>query len=275
MSARAKAALIAAAGVVLTALLALTEYRIVSGLLAAGQPGSAILYDRGMIWIGAVGTLAMYSFLIRENPFYQAFEYALLGCATGMGIAIALQDALIAKWWTPMIHGFGLLLKDGPSPAAWDGVILIIPGVIGFLWYFQYSKRLSWISRIPMVIGLGAGAGLAFKDLFNRIVPQITGTVKPLWIGEALMPGSTFWDRAGVAFGNLVFVVGTLSVLVYFFFTVSRKRLAVRGPAALGRWYLMLSLGAFFGNTFMSRLSALIERVHFLCSQWLGMSKPW
>jgi hypothetical protein len=275
MTPRTKHLLIAGAGVLLATLLAQGEYRIVSGLLAAGSPWSAILYDRSMIWLGALGTLAVYSFLIRENPFYKAFEYALLGCATGMGIAIVLQDALLAKCLLPLRDGFTLLLRDGPTAEAMGGVALIVPALIGMLWFFQFSKGLFWLSRIPMVIGLGAGAGLAFKDLFNRMLPQITGTAKSLWPGEWILPGATFAERASAGFENLVFVAGTLSVLVYFFFTVSRKRLIVRGPAALGRWYLMLSLGAFFGNTFMSRLSALIERVHFLCSQWLGLSKPW
>jgi hypothetical protein len=33
----------------------------------------------------------------------------------------------------------------------------------------------------------------------------------------------------------------------------------------------MVALGAFFGNTFMTRLSALIERVHFLVGEWLQL----
>ena len=85
MNPRVKSGAIAGAGLLVAALLALSEYRQVSALLADARPWSAIVYERGMIWVGALGTLAVYSFLIRENPFYQSFEYALLGCATGMG----------------------------------------------------------------------------------------------------------------------------------------------------------------------------------------------
>ena len=246
-------------------------------LIGVGLAGSLLPLLPGplLIWLGALGTLAVYSFLIRQNAFYNAFEHALLGCATGMGIAIALQDALIAKWWVPMCEGFRLLSSEGWTAAAFGGIVLLIPGLVGLLWYFQFSKRYFWLSRIPMVIGLGAGAGLAFKDLFNRILPQISGTFKTLWPGEALMPGADTMSRAGIAAENLVFVLGTISVLTYFFFAFGRKSLIVRAPARLGRWYLMLSLGAFFGNTFMSRLSALIERVHFLFAEWLRWSTPW
>jgi hypothetical protein len=263
------------AGIALFIMLAWNEHRIVRILLSDGVPLSTVAYQRGIIWLGALGTLAVYSFLIRSNPFYHLFEHALLGCATGMGIAIALQDALIARWWLPMTAGFRLLASEGMSPEAMNGVVLLIPGAIGLLWYFQFSKRFFWISRIPMVIGLGAGAGLAFKDMFNRILPQISGTLKTLWPREAVLPGAGNWARAAVGAENLIFVVGTLSVLAYFFFAFGRNTVAVRAPARLGRWYLMLSLGAFFGNTFMSRLSALIERVHFLCSEWLRWSALW
>jgi hypothetical protein len=58
---------------------------------------------------------------------------------------------------------------------------------------------------------------------------------------------------------------------MYFFFVFERKHAAIKGPAQLGRWYLMVALGAFFGNTFMTRLSALIERVHFLVGEWLQL----
>ncbi len=275
MNPRRRHLLLVASGITLALVLGLNEARIVGGLLREAVPFTGILFERGMVWVGALGTLAVYSFLIRENPFYRAFEYALLGCATGMSIAIALQDGLIVRWWLPMREGFSLLVNEGVSPAALGGVALLIPGVVGLLWYFQFSKRYFWLSRIPMVIGLGAGAGLAIKDQFNRILPQISGSAKTLWPGEAIWPGATVWQRAAIGAENLIFVVGTISVLAYFFFTIGGKSVAVRGPARLGRWYLMLSLGAFFGNTFMSRLSALIERFHFLFAEWLQWSALW
>jgi hypothetical protein len=275
MSKRWKHGLAAAIGVVLFAILAWNEHRIAAGLLADGMTLGDLCYQRGVIWLGALGTLAVYSFLIGQNPFYHAFEYALLGCATGMGIAIALQDALIAKCLVPIREGFHLLASEGPTVAAVSGIILVVPALVGLLWYSQFSKRYFWLSRIPLVVGLGAGAGLAFKDLFNRILPQVTGTFKTLWPGESVMPGVDLWTRAGVAAENTIFVVGTISVLSYFFFAFGRKTVVSRAPARLGRWYLMLSLGAFFGTTFMSRLSALNERVHFLFAEWLRWSAPW
>ncbi len=256
------------AGAVLLGILAwliVNELRIMSH-------GDYDWYQRLQQWIAAVCTLAIYSFLYRENAFYRTFEHALLGCAAGMGCAVILRQQLVEQWLLPMLAAFKAWMTTGMNPDVLSGVLLIIPGIVGLMWYFQYSKNYFWISRITFCITLGAGVGLGFKDMFNQLVPQITETFKPLWVGEALVRHATLAQRIGMSFENLVFVLGTLSVLVYFFFVFDRRRLIIKAPAQLGRWYLMIALGAFFGNTFMTRLSALIERIHFLCAEWLRMS---
>jgi len=256
------------AGAVLLVILAwliANEFRIMS-------QGGYDWYLRLQQWIAAVCTLAIYSFLYRENAFYRTFEHALLGCAAGMGCAVILRQQLVEQWFVPMKNAFIAWFTSGMNPGVLNGVLLIIPGLVGLMWYFQYSKKYFWISRITFCITLGAGVGLGFKDMFNQLVPQITESFKPLWVGHSLMRNLSLAQRAGMSLENLIFVLGTLSVLVYFFFVFDRRRLIVKAPAQLGRWYLMIALGAFFGNTFMTRLSALIERIHFLCAEWLRLS---
>jgi hypothetical protein len=116
------------------------------------------------------------------------------------------------------------------------------------------------------------GAGMGFKNNLNQLIPQITGTFKTFLPDTYLMPGASLLTRMSVGFENLVFVAGTVSTLTYFFFAFGRKSIALKSSANLGRWYLMLAFGVFFGNTFMTRLSALIERVHFLMAEWLHFS---
>ena len=190
----------------------------------------------------------------------------------GMGVTIVVMDILVSKWVAPMYAAFGNLFTKGPSSEAVADSLLLIPGVIGMLWFFQLTKRLNWLSRIPLCIGLGVGAGMGFKNIFNTMIPQITGTFKPLWVGPGIVRDATLMERAAASLENLIFVVGVISVLSYFFFAFGRRKYGIRAPAKLGRWYLMLSLGAFFGNTFMSRLSALIERFQFLFSEWLRLT---
>ncbi len=239
---------------------------------APATAGEGYQFKRIQVWVAALATLAVYSFLVRDNAAYRAVEHAFVGAAMGMGVTIVVIDILVSKWVTPMYGAFRSLFTKGPSPEAVGGALLLIPGVIGTLWLFQLTKRHNWLSRIPLCIGLGVGAGMGFKNIFNTMLPQITSSFRPLWIGTGINRDAGFWTRVGGSLENLIFVVGTISVLSYFFFAFGRRKYGIRAPAKLGRWYLMLSLGAFFGNTFMSRLSALIERVQFLLSEWLRVT---
>ena len=234
---------------------------------------SAIFWYRLQVWIAAAGCIAVYSFLFKENPFYRSFEHALLGCATGYGCAIVTRQVLYEKLVIPVYEGFTAWSAAGPSWNAGANILLIIPAIIGTLWYFQYSKKYFWISRIAMCISLGAGAGLAFKGTFNQMIPQITGTFKNLFPNEYMMPGASFVTRVEAGMENGIFLIVTVGVLTYFFFAFGRKNIALKTSANLGRWFLMIALGAFFGNTFMTRLSALIERMHFLVAEWLHISQ--
>ena len=74
---------------------------------------------------------------------------------------------------------------------------------------------------------------------------------------------------AWATFCNLVLVAGVLSTLVYFFFSKEHKG-AIGATARMGIWYLMISFGAAYGFTVMSRISLLIGRLHFLMFDWIG-----
>ena len=69
---------------------------------------------------------------------------------------------------------------------------------------------------------------------------------------------------------QLILVIATLSGIVYFYFSKEHKG-AFGGVAKLGIWTLMLTFGASFGYTVMSRMSLLIGRVYYLLGTWLGI----
>jgi hypothetical protein len=72
--------------------------------------------------------------------------------------------------------------------------------------------------------------------------------------------------------------VGTLATLAYFYFTwgvgeadgVGRRGVA-RWVASIGRYVIMLTFGAIFANTIMSRVSLLVGRINFLLGDWLNL----
>ena len=94
---------------------------------------------------------------------------------------------------------------------------------------------------------------------------QIQDTVTPLF-------GADYGASLYVIVGNFVVAVGTFTGLVYFFFSKEHKG-AFGSAARVGIFFLMITFGASFGYTVMSRMSLLIGRIDFLFGDWLGMIK--
>ena len=68
----------------------------------------------------------------------------------------------------------------------------------------------------------------------------------------------------------IVRVVGVLSVLTYFFFSLEHKG-AVGKTARVGVWFLMITFGSAFGLTVMGRITLLAQRFEFLFTDWLNI----
>jgi len=71
---------------------------------------------------------------------------------------------------------------------------------------------------------------------------------------------------------GLIIFLGVFCGLIYFFF--SKEHTGFFGGAAnVGVWFLMVTFGASFGYTVMSRMSLLIGRIDFLLVDWLKLVK--
>jgi hypothetical protein len=76
--------------------------------------------------------------------------------------------------------------------------------------------------------------------------------------------------QAQATFNQWVFVIFLMTTLSYFFFTVSHQNKLVKGSAYLGRYAIMVGLGAAFGNAVIGRISLFLGRLQFLLMDWLG-----
>lgn len=214
------------------------------------------------IFVGGVGSIAIYSFLFKENRFYRIFEHLFIGIATSVTIMKAFRDSLWTIYFKPLFGMDRLLLPDGSYSDPYDYRLLLylIPMAFGLLYYFILSKRLAWLAQLPIGFMLGVAAGLTFKGFFNEMMPQIYDSFRPLYIA----------DNATKSISNIIFVITLLTSLSYFFFTFKRKEGGVISrSASIGRYMMMGCFGAFFGSTIMARMSLLVERLQFLLNVWL------
>ncbi len=129
------------------------------------------------IWVSAFCVLAIYSYLLKDNPVYRVMMQVFIGVNAGYYVVVQWRDILYPRWWLPMTDGIGALFGGKGSP--W-GALWVLVGVLGLLWYFQLSRRFMWLSRIVIGVTVGIGAGLTFKSQLGQTMPQVADSFRPL-----------------------------------------------------------------------------------------------
>lgn len=198
------------------------------------------------VWTAAFLTLAVYTYVFGDNPVYRFAEHTYIAVATGYGFILQIDNMI-----RPTIKKS--LMQDGQ----WH---LLIPMLLGLLIYARYFKPINYLSRYTVAFMVGVGAGVVLtRDFKSYFLLQLTATGLNVTSGPQ-------------AFNNLLLVIGVVTTLVYFFFTIEPK--GVIGAASrVGRMTMMIALGAAFGNTVMGRVSLFLGRLQFLLGPWLGLLK--
>ncbi|MBW3622447.1 MAG: hypothetical protein KY468_03450 [Armatimonadetes bacterium] len=199
------------------------------------------------LWAGVICTLAIFSLLYKENPVFRFFEHLFIGVATGYTLSRAWSDILKPKLWFALV-GSG----EDPGGRWWMFVALLI----GLLYYAIYFRRFAWMSRLLIGVMMGFAAGLAFQGIATNYGPQIAGAFNPL----LPRPGMTI---SGLI-NNWVMTLTLIAVMTYFFFAFEQQNKGVQNTAKVGRWLLMISFGAIFGQTIMARMALATGRLSFL-----------
>lgn len=205
-------------------------------------------------WLAAFLTLGIFSFLYKDNPWYKLCEAIFIGISAGYWFVSLFWDNFYGKFWV------------GKGEDAW----LWVGAVLGLMMIMRLVPKIGWISRWPLAFVVGATGGLWMMNYFaSNIMAQVQATIIPLFSTEF---GAGFDAEMSNIIGHLVIVIGTFTGLVYFFF--SKEHTGVFGGSAkVGIFFLMITFGASFGYTVMSRMSLLIGRIDYLFGDWLGMIK--
>ncbi len=209
------------------------------------------------VWVAALLTLCIYSFLYRDNPFYRFAEHLFVGISVGYGIVLSIHQGFIPFAWVPF--------KTAVSGESMMGLLKLIPIGIGLLFFARLSPGHTWLIRYPIAILIGFGSGLAIPNVLRaNIFEQTRGTIEPF----AAMHAGTL-SGVGVL-EALLMVAGVVCTLTYFFFSVEHRG-PIKWVSKVGIAFLMIGFGSAFGNTVMGRVALLIQRVDFLLSDWLNI----
>jgi hypothetical protein len=222
------------------------------------------------LWVAALFTLAVFSFLVGDNPIYKIAEAVVVGVSAAYWMVVGFWDVLVpnllGKIWPSVVQSWAMPGLSGPE--ATRSLWYVIPLILGIMLLWRLSPRGAWIGRWPLAFVIGTTAGLRMIGfLHGDFLSQIRNTVLPLLV----MTQGAFdpWE----SLKNTIIVLGVLCCLVYFFFSFEHKGV-IGKSAKVGIWVLMITFGASFGYTVMGRIALLAIRIEFLLDDWLWLIDP-
>ena len=235
-------------------------------------------------WVFVMLTLCIFSFLYGDNPFYKAAEHLYVGVSAGYVAVLSfwqqVQPNLFGRLWPSRIDvddgsilqagwyaiyeifnfistGFGVLDRSIFQEGGIKGyeeirMIYIIPFILGIFMLLRLVPKLGWLARWAIAYIVGMAAGLRFYGFLNSdILIQIKASA------------IDFTSDWGTIINSLILFIGTLTGLIYFFYSTEHKGIVGR-LSRIGIYFLMIKFGASFGFAVMGRISLLIGQLNYL-----------
>ena len=235
-------------------------------------------------WLYVLMTLCIFSFLYKDNPFYKAAEHLFVGISAGYVAVLSfwqqVQPNLFGRLWPSRVDvddgsimtsiwyaiyeifnvittGFGVLDRSIFPEGGIKGfeeirIIYMIPFILGIFMLLRLVPKLGWLARWAIAYIVGMAAGLRFYGFLNSNV-----------LNQIKASAIDFTSDWGTIINGLIVFIGTLTGLIYFFYSTEHKGVVGR-LSRIGIYFLMIKFGAAFGFAVMGRISLLIGQFNYL-----------
>ena len=114
--------------------------------------------EQAEVWVGALLTLMIFSFLYKDNPFYKFAEHLFVGVSAAywmvQGFWTTIIPKLVGQIWPPLV-GFAYPSLVHEPPNYWR----IIPLVFGIFLLMRLVPPVSYYARMAMALAVGFAAG--------------------------------------------------------------------------------------------------------------------
>jgi hypothetical protein len=227
---------------------------------AAGSPAQMI-----GLWVAALLTLAVLSYVVGENPVFRLTQYLFVGISAGYAAALAWNWVLAPR--------LNMLVRD--TRASWPYAIMF---ALGLLLLARGWRPLSRLAGVPLALVLGVGAAVAVGGaLRGTLVPQVAASivsVAPVDYGGGLRG----WAYALDAALALISTIAVLAAYRYRSAAAGRPSVQTRiwqALGAVGRALTVLVLAALLAGAALSFYSALRGQIDLLAFDWLGSLFGW
>ena len=235
--------------------------------LAAGPEA----LDQVGAWLIAFFTLAVFSFLYKDNPFYKIAEHVFVGAGTAFFALQYYQEGILEPLYEHIERAVNLppgevfQLGGTDIDPVWGIVWRSVAVLFGLMLLTRIFAPNSWMPRWPLAVMVGVYAALKMTgETQSKLVLLVANSFKSLH-DPTKAEWASDWQRLEetqlyYSFANGVLIVGLLCALAHFLFTYKRGKV-LGGVSRVGVIVLMVTFGSMFGFTVLGRYALLIERV--------------
>jgi len=157
------------------------------------------------IWtaVGFLLTVCVLSYLFGDNPLFRLATFMFVGVAAGYAAVLLIYQVLLPRLVLPLLQGS--LAERG---------LMVIPLVLSVLLLFKLSPRFTRLGNLSMGVIVGVGAGvLVGGTVLGTLLGQTRAAVDAFALQGTASPMVLLFEA-------VLFLIGTVSTLVYFHFGV-------------------------------------------------------
>ena len=230
-------------------------------------------------FVASVLTIMVLSYLIGDNPLFKLVMHLLIGVAAGYVGAVAVHNVLIPGLIEPILEA-GLPGLADPQLI----VTVIVPLILVVLLFLKVAPSTARYGTVSMVLLVGVGAAVIVGG-------AITGTLIPLTLDsmDTLNPSAVnqLTGESGIErlLNVIIVLIGTLTTLFYFRFTVRKTDVEtpfaivagarIPGPLTvfkgIGKGFIAVTFGVMYAGAVAATLIVLAERVQFIWDTVTGV----
>jgi len=220
-------------------------------------------------------TIMVLSYLIGDNPLFRLASHLFIGVAAGYAGALAARSVLWPGLLQPIEQAGlnGLLNVDA-------AVRLLMPALLILLLVAKLVPGTSRLGTLSTAFLVGVGAAVVVGGaITGTLIPQSVAamtTINPMVVSP--QTGETGLERV---VNVVIMLVGTISTLAYFRFTLRRPAsegrpigpigLLGKGISALGKAFIALAFGVMYAGALSATLLILTQRIQFLWDTLTGL----
>jgi hypothetical protein len=221
-------------------------------------------------------TLMVLSYIFAgDNPAYRFATYIFIGVAAGYAGAIAYHNVLKPSLIDPLVAA-GILGITDPEII----ITVLLPLLLVAMLLLKLSPTTARFGTLPLALMVGVGAAVVVGGaITGTLIPQSLASMESLNPTQVSpLTGETGAERL---INVIILLIGTITTLLFFRFTVSRSKtgeeerpmtsiagITVPGPLgalrSVGKGFIAIAFGAVYAGAFAAVIVVLAERVQYL-----------